>query len=76
MSDNEETEPTAPVFDPTAYPEDTLFHERRQGRDRRQPDAAGEAIEPVHAAARSRTGGDGSTRRPSRSNTPTTKSNS
>ena len=29
MIDNEETEPTAPVFDPTAYPEDTLFHERR-----------------------------------------------
>ena len=47
MIDNEETEPTAPVFDPTAYPEDTLFHERRQRRDRRQPDTAGEAIEPV-----------------------------
>ena len=47
MIDNEETEPTTPVFDPTAYPEDTLFHERRHGGDRRQPDAAGEAIEPV-----------------------------
>ncbi len=47
MIDNEETEPTAPVFDRTAYPEDTLFHERRYGRERREPETAGEAIEPV-----------------------------
>ncbi len=47
MIDNEETEPTAPVFDPTAYPEDTLFHERRHRGERRQPGTAGEAIEPL-----------------------------
>ena len=47
MIDNEETEPTAPVFDPSAYPEDTLIHDRRRGGDRRQAGAAGEAIEPI-----------------------------
>jgi hypothetical protein len=47
MIDNEETEPTAPVFDPAAYPEDTLIHDRRKGGDRRQADAAGEATEPI-----------------------------
>ncbi len=47
MIDNEETEPTVTVFDPTAYPEDTLFHERRHEGDGRHPDTAGEAIEPV-----------------------------
>ena len=46
MIDNEETEPASPVFDPTAFPEDTLFHERRHGTERRRSDAAGEAIEP------------------------------
>jgi hypothetical protein len=47
MIDNEETEPTAPVFDPAAYSEDTLIHDRRNGRDRRQAGASGEAIEPI-----------------------------
>ena len=47
MIDNEETEPTAPVFDVTAYPKDTLFHERRQRGDRRQPDTDGGVIGPV-----------------------------
>lgn len=47
MIDNEETEPTAPVFDPTAYPAGTLFHERRHRGDRRQPDAESKAGEPV-----------------------------
>src|SRR4051794_27018876 len=47
MIDNEETKPTAPVFDPTAYPEDTLFHERRHRGDRRLADRAGVSIEPV-----------------------------
>ena len=47
MIDNEETEPTAPVFDPAAYSEDTLIHDRRQGGDRRRTGAAGEAIEPI-----------------------------
>ncbi len=47
MIDNEETEPTAPVFDPAAYPEGTLFLDRRQEGDRRRPDTAGEAIEPI-----------------------------
>ena len=35
MIDNEETEPKAPVFDTSAYPPDTLFHERRHRRDPR-----------------------------------------
>src|SRR6476469_1483806 len=47
MVDNEETEPTAPIFDPAAYPEDTLIHERRNGGDRRQAGTLPEAIEPV-----------------------------
>ena len=48
MIDNQETEPTAPVFDPTAFPSDTLFHERRhQKRDRRPPVTAGEAMPPA-----------------------------
>ncbi len=45
--DNEETEPATPVFDPTAYPEGTLFHERRHERERRELDTASGAIEPV-----------------------------
>jgi hypothetical protein len=35
MSDNEQTPPDPPVFDFDSYPPDTLFHDRRSGRDRR-----------------------------------------
>jgi hypothetical protein len=35
-SDNEETNPEAPEFDFSNYPYNTLFHERRTGRDRRE----------------------------------------
>jgi len=35
MSDQSQTPPAAPKFDPSAYPRDTLFHERRTGHDRR-----------------------------------------
>jgi hypothetical protein len=35
MHDNDQTKPDRPKFDFDAYPEDTLFHERRTGRDRR-----------------------------------------
>lgn len=35
MSDSTETPPEVPKFDPSAYPPDTLFHERRTGSDRR-----------------------------------------
>jgi hypothetical protein len=35
MSDDSQTTPEALKFDPTAYPPDTLFHERRERGDRR-----------------------------------------
>jgi hypothetical protein len=35
MSDTEETRPESPKFDFSAFPEDTLFHDRREGLDRR-----------------------------------------
>lgn len=44
---DKETETAASVFDPTAYPADTLFHERRHRGNRRQPESAAGAIEPV-----------------------------
>jgi hypothetical protein len=37
MSDSNETSPKTPKFDFSAYPKDTLFHERRTGKDRRNP---------------------------------------
>lgn len=37
MSDSKETPPGSPKFDFSAYPQDTLFHERRTGQDRRDP---------------------------------------
>jgi hypothetical protein len=40
--DDHQTNPPAPEFDISRYPRDTLFHERRIGRDRRHPDAAAE----------------------------------
>jgi hypothetical protein len=36
---NKKTNPDSPEFDFSAYPFDTLFHERRTGRDRREQDA-------------------------------------
>jgi hypothetical protein len=35
MTDNGKTNPTAPEFDFSAFPDNTLFHDRRTGRDRR-----------------------------------------
>lgn len=35
MSDQSQTPPAASKFDPSLYPPDTLFHERRTGQDRR-----------------------------------------
>jgi hypothetical protein len=35
--DNDKTKPTAPEFDFSAYPADSVFHDRRTGRDRRHP---------------------------------------
>jgi hypothetical protein len=35
MSDNLETPGESPKFDPSAYPPDTFFYERRTGQDRR-----------------------------------------
>ena len=35
--DNDQTPPPPPEFDFSAFPEDTLFHERREGRERRTP---------------------------------------
>lgn len=36
MSDTEKTPTSQPEFDPTLFPEDTCFHERRSGTDRRE----------------------------------------
>jgi hypothetical protein len=35
--DDDKTKPTVPEFDFSAYPENTLFHDRRTGRERRGP---------------------------------------
>ncbi len=35
MSDNPQTPPPTPVFNFDAYPPDTCFYDRREGRDRR-----------------------------------------
>ncbi len=35
--DNEQTPPPPPEFDFSTFPEHTLFHERREGRERRKP---------------------------------------
>lgn len=43
MSRSDETQPSDPKFDFSAYPDDTCFHERRSGRDRRQDQAEAEA---------------------------------
>jgi hypothetical protein len=45
MSDNDETRPEVPEFDFSAFPEDTLFHDRRTNRPRRSQEREGEAAE-------------------------------
>ena len=40
MTDNDETRPETPKFDFAAYPEDTLFYDRRSGLERRAAAAA------------------------------------
>ena len=37
--DDDQTKSKTPVFDFSAFPSNTLFHERRYGRDRRTPSA-------------------------------------
>jgi hypothetical protein len=54
--DDIQTNPPAPAFDISRYPQDTLFHERRIGRDRRGRDGAAEpgatAPQPAQAGER------------------------
>ncbi len=38
--DNKQTNPTPPQFDFSKYPQNSLFHERRDRRDRRDPASA------------------------------------
>jgi hypothetical protein len=42
MFDQDETMPDPPEFDFQAFPEDTLFHDRREGRERRDRPGAGD----------------------------------
>lgn len=51
-ADHDQTNESSPAFDFSAYPPDTLFHERRDGRDRRnRADAPkGDAADAPHAA--------------------------
>lgn len=44
---NPQTPPTTRAFDFSAYPPDTLFHERRSGRDRRALAVTPEPVEEV-----------------------------
>jgi hypothetical protein len=46
-ADNDQTKPASPAFDFSSYPRNTLFHDRREGRDRRH---RGDAAEPKPAA--------------------------
>jgi hypothetical protein len=50
MSDNEETRPESPKFDFSAFPADTLFHDRREGMDRRDRPAPVAVVPPVVVA--------------------------
>jgi hypothetical protein len=50
MSDTTETTPEPRKFDFSAYPEDTLFYDRRQSLDRRTGEEAAEAIASAQAA--------------------------
>ncbi len=40
--DDNQTKPPAPEFDLSGFPQNTLFHDRRTGRERRHRDGAGE----------------------------------
>jgi hypothetical protein len=42
-ADNDQTKPASPEFDFSSFPRNTLFHDRREGRDRRHRGDAGEA---------------------------------
>jgi len=43
--DDDQTKPKTPEFDIFAFPTNTLFHERRYGRDRRTPTARPETTD-------------------------------
>jgi hypothetical protein len=45
--DNDQTQTRAPEFDFSAFPGNTLFHERRTGRERRKPLTNNPAPKPV-----------------------------
>jgi len=49
IDDDNQTKPTAKEFDFSSYPQNTLFHERREGRDRRYRGDAGEPATPSGA---------------------------
>src|SRR5271168_62382 len=51
--DRDQTKPATAEFDFSAFPDNTLFHERRTGRDRRQTDTPPPTVEsaPPPAAA-------------------------
>jgi hypothetical protein len=44
--DDNQTKPPAKEFDYSSYPPDTLFHERREGTDRRHRGDAGQPATP------------------------------
>jgi hypothetical protein len=55
MFDPDQTSPEPAPFDPSAFPDDTLFHERRAGRERRRTgDRASESAPRPHAERRAR----------------------
>ena len=49
MTDDDKTKPDPISFDFSAYPDNTLFHERRTGRDRRRTGPAPRAAAPTLA---------------------------
>jgi hypothetical protein len=49
--DKEQTKPASAEFDFSAFPENTLFHERRTGRDRRKNESAERKVEPAPVPA-------------------------
>jgi hypothetical protein len=50
MSDIEETRPESPKFDFSAFPDDTLFHDRREGLERRDRPAPKVVAPPIEFA--------------------------
>ena len=52
MPDNRETPRPEALFDFSAYPPDSVFHDRREGRDRRERNADGSPPAPVERRAR------------------------